>query len=210
MPYNKQQPTDLDTTNEAGIMKRLADFIFEVGMLRKTPRSGYQFLGSGAENVAEHSYRVTVIGVILSRMAGANTAQTVMLCLFHDLHEARTGDFNYVNSIYNSCNEQKALEDATKGTGLEELILPLWDELEKKNSQESLLAHDADQLDLIFNLLQEKALGNNYAEKWLISAVARLKTSQAKTLAAYAAETDPMDWWFTDPTDQWWVNKNNK
>ncbi|MFN2258122.1 MAG: phosphohydrolase, partial [Desulfuromonadaceae bacterium] len=25
-------------------------------MLKKTPRSGFQFLGSGAESVAEHSY----------------------------------------------------------------------------------------------------------------------------------------------------------
>ncbi|MEQ8216458.1 MAG: phosphohydrolase, partial [Smithellaceae bacterium] len=30
-------------------MDNIADFLFEVGMLGKTPRSGYQFLGSGKE-----------------------------------------------------------------------------------------------------------------------------------------------------------------
>ena len=38
-------------------MKNLANFLFEVGMLKRTPRTGFQFLGSGAESVAEHSFR---------------------------------------------------------------------------------------------------------------------------------------------------------
>ena len=81
-------------------LSRLADFLFEVGMLRRTPRTGYQFLCTGAENVAEHSFRTAVIGVVLARMAGADVGRTALLGLFHDLHEARTGDFNYVAKIY--------------------------------------------------------------------------------------------------------------
>ncbi|MDO9630796.1 MAG: HD domain-containing protein, partial [Humidesulfovibrio sp.] len=53
-------------------LTRLADFLFECGMLRKTPRTGYQFLGSGAENVAEHSFRTAVVGFVLAKMAGAD------------------------------------------------------------------------------------------------------------------------------------------
>ena len=43
-------------------MQRLTDFLNEVGMLRHTPRSGYKFLGSGQETVAEHSHRTAGIG----------------------------------------------------------------------------------------------------------------------------------------------------
>lgn len=43
-------------------MESIADFLFEVGMLCKTPRSGYQFLGSGRESVAEHILRTVFIG----------------------------------------------------------------------------------------------------------------------------------------------------
>ena len=57
-------------------MARLADFLFEAGMLRKTPRTGYQFLGSGRENVAEHSFRTALIGYSLARMAGADAEHT--------------------------------------------------------------------------------------------------------------------------------------
>ena len=44
-------------------MERITDFFHEAGHLRHTPRSGYAFLGSGSENVAEHSYRTSVIGL---------------------------------------------------------------------------------------------------------------------------------------------------
>lgn len=64
-------------------LKAIADFLFEVGMLKRTPRSGFQFLGTGKETVAEHSLRCAVIGYTLSRMSGAgDTAKVVLMCLF--------------------------------------------------------------------------------------------------------------------------------
>jgi putative hydrolase of HD superfamily len=190
--------------------QRLADFLFEVGMLRKTPRTGYQFLGSGAENVAEHSFRTAVLGYVLAGMAGADQNKTVMLCLFHDLHEARTGDFNYVSRRYNQCDRVQALKDCLKGTGLTAALLGLWTELEAVESPESQLAQDADQLDLILNLKEELDLGNAYAGKWFDCSLQRLRTEQGKKLAEVIRETDHADWWFKGPDPAWWANKNGK
>ena len=39
----------------------IVDFLFEVGILAKTPRSGFHFLGSGEQSVAEHINRVSYI-----------------------------------------------------------------------------------------------------------------------------------------------------
>ena len=187
---------------------RLADLIFELGMLRKTPRTGYQFLGTGSENVAEHSFRTAVIGHMLARLAGADAAKTVLMCLFHDLHESRTSDFNYVNSQYNASNDTEALSHALHGTGLEEEILPLWEELESTGTLESQLAQDADQLDFIANLKELWDLGNPYAESWLDSSVARLRTDIARSLAETIRTTDHKDWWFRGPDPSWWRRKN--
>jgi len=189
-------------------MTRLADFLFECGMLRKTPRSGYQFLGSGKENVAEHSFRTAVIGFVLAQMAGANKERTAMMCLFHDLHEARTGDFNYVNKLYNSSSGTQALEDSLSGTGLEGDVLPLWTELEETATPEAMLAHDADQLDLMLNLKEEADLGNRYADKWLAAAKLRLRTPEGQELGRVILETDHTDWWFLGPDQAWWERKN--
>lgn len=191
-------------------LKRLADFLFEAGMLRKTPRTGYQFLGTGSENVAEHSFRTAVAGYVLAKMAGADTSRTAMLCLFHDLHEARTGDFNYVNRIYNQSDRSASLKDATEGTGLGEDILGMWDELEDADTIEGRLAQDADQIDMILNLKEQWDLGNQYAKKWMDSALKRLRTPEGKALAERIATTDHTDWWYLAPDESWWTRKNGK
>ncbi len=189
---------------------RVADFLFEAGMLRKTPRTGYQFLGSGAENVAEHSFRASLIGWVLALHAGVDAAHTAMLCLVHDFHEARTGDFNYVNSIYNTKDAESAAEHAVEGSGLEDAFLSLWREQEYGDTPEAALAHDADQIDLICNLVEERNLGNPYATKWLECVLQRLKTPQGKELAAAVVAGDHTDWWFKGPNPDWWVKKVKK
>jgi len=187
---------------------RLADLCFEAGMLRKTPRTGYQFLGSGAENVAEHSFRTAMLGFMLAVEAGADPYRTMALCLFHDLPEARTGDQNYVNKLYNTADARRALTDALAGTGLEEAVLPLHDELEARRTQEAALAHDADQLDLIANLKEELDLGNRYAGAWIEAAVSRLRTATGRRLAGAITTTDHAAWWFLGPDRHWWSRKH--
>ncbi len=179
-------------------------------MLRRTQRSGYQFLGSGQESVAEHSYRTAVIGLVLAKLSGLDWSKVVCMCLFHDLHEARTGDFNYVNRMYNSCQAEQALSDALKDTGMQEDILRLQKELEEVSSQEAALAQDADQLDLILSLKQEQDLGNPYAPKWLHHAQKRLRTTWGLDLAQAVLQRDHTDWWFTSASSSWWSKANGR
>jgi putative hydrolase of HD superfamily len=189
-------------------LKRIADFLYEAGMLRRTPRTGYQFLGTGSENVAEHSFRTSVIGYTLARMAGADAQKTAMLCLFHDLHEARTADFNYVNRMYNDSRRTDALKDCLAGTGLEEDVLGFWHELETTSSHEAQLAQDADQLDLILNLAEELDLGNQRAGQWIELALERLRTPEGQALGKKIVATNPTDWWMERPDRSWWTRAN--
>ncbi len=191
-------------------LDRISHFLHEVGMLKRTPRTGYQFLGSGSENVAEHSFRTAVIGYILADMAGVDKSRTVFMCLFHDLHESRVGDMNYVNRMYNQTDDRQALSDALQGTGMQEDILELIDDLEDVGSAEAALAQDADQLDLILNLKEQQDLGNKYAVKWLGHAIPRLRTPEGKALAQRIIEADHTDWWFNGPDRSWWSRKNGK
>lgn len=45
------------------------NLMHEVGMLAKTPRSGFAFLGSGSQSVAEHSFQMTWVALILSTLS---------------------------------------------------------------------------------------------------------------------------------------------
>ncbi|MEK6681569.1 MAG: HD domain-containing protein [Nitrospirota bacterium] len=187
-------------------MKRIANFLFEAGMLKRTPRTGFQFLGSGAESVAEHIFRTVYIGYTLGHMTKkADTDKVIKMCLFHDLPEARTGDLNYVNKKYVEADETKAVNDLAEtlpfGAEIKELIL----EYSDGKSLEAKLAHDADQLEMILALKEYKDLGNKYADEWLEFAVKRLKTDVARKLSKTILKTDSSLWWFQDKSD-WWVN----
>lgn len=185
-------------------MRAIANFLFEVGMLKRTPRSGYQFLGSGRESVAEHCFRTTVIGYVLSlQETEADPHRTVLLCLLHDLHEARTGDLNYVNKRYVNADEDKALEDLAAGLPFGGDITDLVREFNAGESTEATLARDADQLDLILELKEQLDLGNRYASDWLSYAVKRLQSPSAKEMAEDILDTDSTEWWFEKRTDLW-------
>ncbi len=192
-------------------MKNIINFLFEAGMLKKTPRTGYQFLGTGEESVADHSFRMTIIGYILAgEIPGADRNKTVLMCLFHDLHEARTGDQNYVNKRYNTVNEKKAVSHMTAGLSFGKEIAGLTDEFNLGESLEATIAKDADQLDLILELKEQKDLGNKYADEWLFYAKKRLINDKARELAEEILKTDHTEWWFDKRIDLW-VNgtKNN-
>jgi len=186
-------------------MKNVANFLFEAGMLKRTPRSGFQFLGTGAESVAEHIFRTTYIGYALGSLAkGIDVDHLIKMCLFHDLPEARTGDLNYVNKKYVKADEKKAVRDLAAtlpfGKEIEGLVL----EYEEGTTEEARLARDADQLEMILALKEYKDLGNKYADEWLQFSLKRLQTDSAKELADVILKTDSSLWWFSDKSD-WWV-----
>jgi putative hydrolase of HD superfamily len=186
-------------------MKNIANFLFEAGMLKRTPRSGFQFLGSGAESVAEHIFRTTYIGFALGKIAAnVDSDRLIKMCLFHDLPEARTGDLNYVNKKYVKADEIKAVNDLADTLPFGDEIRELIFEFMKGESPEAKLARDADQLEMIVALKEYKDLGNTYAEEWLDFALKRLKTDVARELAGTILETDSSLWWFSDKGD-WWI-----
>jgi putative hydrolase of HD superfamily len=187
-------------------LKDIVNFFFELGMLKKTPRSGFQFLGSGRESVAEHAFRVAMIGFTLARLDGSvDEGRVLHMCLLHDLPESRTGDLNYVNKQYVEVREEQVVRDLAKalpfGPEIEELLA----EFRDGRSREAQFAHDADQLDLILELKEHLDLGNRYATQWMHFARQRLRTDLGRQLGSEITETDSTAWWF-EGRDHWWTN----
>jgi len=191
-------------------MDSIANFLFEVGMLSKTPRSGYQFLGSGKESVAEHVLRTIFVGYTLCKMNPAlDEFRVLKMCALHDLPEARTGDMNYVNKKYVAVDEEKAVRELTENLSFGEDIKVFIDEFNKKETREAMAVRDADQIALILQLKEYGDLGNKYAEEWINYAMQRLSTETGKKLAEKIIQTDSSNWWFKEKSD-WWVNGSNK
>ncbi|HOC58514.1 MAG: HD domain-containing protein [Syntrophaceae bacterium] len=191
-------------------MDSVVDFLFEAGMLCKTPRSGYQFLGSGRESVAEHILRTAFIGYVLCKInVSLDENRVLKMCLFHDLPEARTGDMNYVNKKYVEVDEAKAVRELTEGLFFGDDIRETINEFNNMETQEARSVRDADQIALILQLKECGDLGNKYADEWIQYALQRLVTEEGKTLADRILQTDFSHWWFKEKND-WWINGKNR
>ncbi len=175
---------------------RLAKLLFEGAMLKRLERTGYAYLGTGKENIAAHSFGVVLAAAILAKLVPqVDETKLLKMAFLHDLLEARTGDLNSVNKLYDQINEEAAAQDAFSELPWKEEWLALYKEYREGKTLEAKLVHDADQLDLMVMLKEQHDLGNPYARRWMIYAQRRFKTEMGKKLAEAITETDWASWW---------------
>ena len=191
-------------------IKPYANFLFEVGVLNRTPRSGFRHLGGWRQSVSEHLLRTAYIGFVLAhfedkKAENIDIRKILENCLFHDLGEARAIDLDYISQKYSKSDELKAIQDCVKDLSFGKLVVNSFKETEGRLTKEGIIAKDADQLELLCTLKELIDNGNKQAREWIPSLIKRLKTKSAKKLAKEIMKTNSNDWWFEDKKDKYWV-----
>src|SRR5260370_33813825 len=142
----------------------MATFLFEMGHLKQLPRSGWLLLGiPQPETVAEHSFRVGVVGIMLAAFDGsADIGRTAALCLLHDAHETRIGDVPSVGRAYVTTAAPQAVSvhqtSAMPGPAAK-IIQKLVAEYEATETVEARLAHDADKIETLPQAIEHQSQG---------------------------------------------------
>lgn len=189
---------------------QIADFIYETGIHSKTPRSGFWFLGSGSQSVAEHLFHTAMIAYALAHFEPkADKNKVVLMALFHDIGEGRTSDHNYVHQRYGRLSESKAVDDIAKSVPFGNEIKELFIEEQERKTLEAKIVKDADTLEWISTLRVEEAKGIQKAKGWIKVAEKRLKTEAGKKLCKILIKLDPDSWWL-DLKDPWFVDRKEK
>ena len=173
-------------------------FLFEMGHLKNLPRSGWLLLGiDRPESVAEHSFRVGVVGIALAAIEGADVGRTCALCLLHDAHETRIGDVPSVGRAYVTTAKPEAVtahQTAAMPDEIGKTFQELTDEYEAVQTLESKVAHDADKVETLLQAAEYGARG--YATgPWRDTSIEALRTKSAKELARAINAADPHGWW---------------
>ena len=186
-------------------MKRIVHLLFEARSLKQLTRSGYQFLGTGRESVAEHSFTTTIIAYVMGQTnPDVDRGRLVTMSLLHDLPEARIGDLNYVQKFYVQADEAAAIDEMSDGLPFGDDIRRLIDEFNRGESREARLARDADQLAFLVELKSLADLGYATPSSWIPNLLERLQTDSGRAMAAAILETPAEEWWrqkFIDRTD---------
>ena len=190
-----------------GEYNQIVNFIYETGIHSKTPRSGFWFLGSGEQSVAEHLFHTAMIAYTLSYLEPkADKNKLILMALVHDIGEGRTSDHNYVHQRYGRLAEGQAVEDISVSVPFGKEILELFKEESERKTLEAKLIKDADILEWIATLRGEEVKGNIKATKWIKIAMKRFQTDTGRKLGKILIETEP-DHWFRGGGDAWFVNR---
>jgi putative hydrolase of HD superfamily len=185
-------------------LQKAAQFLFEVGTMRKINRIHRQLLLTDdlSDNIATHSFRVAIIGYILAKMEGVNPEKVVLMCLLHDIGESRTNDHNWVHKRYTTEAELEILQEQLGSLPFPDLF-NIGQEYSERKSREAIVAKDADVLDQIILLREYAWQGNREAQEWLAGKKIKqpynylkyTKTKSAKTLGRVLYDQDPSGWW---------------
>ncbi len=151
--------------------KRLLEFLRSAGKLKLVPRSGWVQRGvKHAESVAEHSYRVALVAMLLCDLQKCSAEKVLKMALLHDLQEALVGDITKKSANY---NEKKAVERRAIEKILHSLpgklgkeYLKLWKEYADQKTKEARLVKQADKLELLLQVREYEKLGYALHDFW--------------------------------------------
>jgi putative hydrolase of HD superfamily len=180
--------------------KGVLDFLAELGMLKRVKRSGWWMVGIPyEESVAEHSFRCAAVWYILAKMEKADPYKVLVMTLFNDLHEARTGDMHKVAHEYLNVKEAEKRAFAGQienlGKGMRDELAGLRGEYDAQETLEARIARDADILECLLQAKEYVDIGFPSAEKFFKKAPEHLLTESARRLWESAKSWDSSVWW---------------
>lgn len=181
--------------------KRLTNLIYEAANVKRMLRTGWQRLGDNEEGVGEHSFMTAVIAYLLAKQindqgaAGRSVSmeKILIMSIFHDFHEGRTGEMDKVAKLYMTRHEDKANIDIF--AGIDDELLTQLNEYEAKKSLEAQVVYEANVIafGVECKILMEK--GNTHAKEWMDANSLRVRLPESVELMTALAATDSQDWW---------------
>ncbi|MDE1861850.1 MAG: HD domain-containing protein [Thaumarchaeota archaeon] len=168
----------------------LSEFFNIVSELKKTPRRGWkEKVGiSQPESVADHSYGVAVMAMIFSDLAAMDTVKILKMALLHDLAESITGDYmpGEISKENKQMVENQAMSEilGKLPPKLAKTYQAIWDEYSKCHSEESVLLHEVDKLEMAVQAAKYfgEGMPREKLEEFIISSRKEIKRTDLKSV----------------------------
>ena len=167
----------------------ISEFFFQIAGLKKLPRSGWKIkLGlDDSESVAEHSYMMSVMSMVLADMKSLNSEKVIKMSILHDWAESKIGDFmpdeighdkkseleNYAMTEILGLLPQKIQSD----------YQDMWNEFLVRGTPEARLVHELDKLEMALQAkIYETDIDPEKVKPFIISAVEQIMDPDVKKI----------------------------
>jgi putative hydrolase of HD superfamily len=149
--------------------------LLDAHRLKRISRAGWAMRGvPDAESIADHSFGVTFISLILGEMAEQplDKAKLLTIALLHDLPESIVGDLptpaaGYFPPAAKQKAETHALDALLRRLPWAERWHSWWQEFEEGTSVEGQIVRDADRLDMLIQAhIYEQTTGNRWLDEF--------------------------------------------
>ena len=166
------------------------EFTFFVSELKNIKRSGWKHKLNldHVESVADHTYAMTVLGMVISDLHGLNTEKIMRMSLLHDLAESITGDIipDQITKDEKYMKENNAIRTilGKLPNKLTKMYSKIWEELQKKESDEAKFVHELDRLEMLIQAksYQKSGIDEKKIKPFLDSAINDITTDQMKEI----------------------------
>lgn len=147
-------------------MEGIIEFLRAVGRLKGLPRTGWLEAGvKDPESVAEHSFRMAVLAMILADLKGLDAERAMRMALLHDLAEAEIGDMTPGQKRRRGPAYARYEDEAmtqilsTLPKPLAERYRSLWEEYSNVVSSEAEITIQADKVEMLLQTLEYEEAG---------------------------------------------------
>jgi len=181
-------------------MKDTLRFLFELGQLKKTKRSGWWLAGiKDPETIAEHSFRSAIVARIIAEKEGADADKVTLMMLYHDVPESRINDLHKLGARYIDTDESenRCIKEQVENLPdyLKDEILGLFMEMKERKTKEAKVARDADLIECALQAKEYLDTGYPECQDWLDNISKVLLTGTGKAMLKEISRTKAHTWW---------------
>jgi len=144
----------------------MLELLRKLNELKRIPRVGWSLCSispSLAEDVAQHTFEVASLSLLLSQGLELDQTKVLKMALIHDWPEALVGDISYSALPYLGGKEVKGIVEERafqRLLGEKKEFLEIWREFREDRTSESKLVHFCDYFAILLQALHYYELGN--------------------------------------------------
>lgn len=170
---------------------KMVDFMIDIGKSKRLYRTGWvREKIKDPESVAEHSFRVSVVSMVLADQLGLDKEKLIKMALVHDLGEVITGDLVFSRGEIIDIKkknekeekEEEGIKKILKGIDKKEEYIKIFDEMLERVTKEAKIFWEIDKLEMAMQALEYEKEQNKKLDEFFVNADLAINTPHIKKI----------------------------